>query len=79
MLVEIINIMKHTAGRDYPVWVRFNGEEYGADGALNHEEAKQIACIAEQAGADAIHVSCWDLGANSFSTMGKKIKPMDLP
>ncbi|MFC1973900.1 NADH:flavin oxidoreductase [Chloroflexota bacterium] len=79
VLVEIINTMKHAAGKDYPVWIRFNGEEYGADGALNHEEAKQIAVIAEKAGADAIHVSCWDLGANSFSTMGKQIKPIDTP
>ncbi|MFC2059211.1 hypothetical protein ACFLTS_06225 [Chloroflexota bacterium] len=79
VLVEIIQAMKHAAGKDYPVWIRFNGEEYGTDEALSHDEAKRIAQIAGYAGADAIHVSCWDLGANSFSTMGKKIKPMDVP
>lgn len=79
VLVEVIQAMKEAAGNDYPVWVRINGEEYGLEGALSHGEARQIALLAEQTGADAIHVSSWDHAANSFATLGKKIRPMDVP
>ena len=71
--------MKSAVGRNYPVWCRINGQEYGVEDALSHEEAKRIACLAEEAGADAIHVSSWDHVNISYETMGKRIPPAEVP
>ena len=56
-LVEIIKAIKEAAGKSYPVWPRINGKEYGVEQGTTLEEAQQIARMAEEAGADAIHVS----------------------
>lgn len=58
-LIEIIRAAKGAVGSDYPVWCRINGKEYGVEEGTSLEEAEEIARMAEQAGADAIHVSAY--------------------
>ncbi|MCK4723557.1 MAG: FAD-dependent oxidoreductase, partial [Dehalococcoidia bacterium] len=58
-LVEIIKAIRGEVGNGYPVWVRMNGKEYGVEGGATLEDAQQTARMAEEAGADAIHVSAY--------------------
>jgi len=58
-LIEIIKAAKGAAGSDYPVWCRINGKEYGLEEGTSLEEAQEIARMAQQAGACAIHVSAY--------------------
>ena len=65
--LEVIRAMKKTAGADFNVIYRSSAEEYCKDG-LTLEETTQFARWAEEAGADAIHVSagCFDCRVESF-------------
>ena len=56
-LIEVIEAVRGMVGSDYPVWCRINGSEYGFEHGTSLEEAKEIALMAQEAGADAIHVS----------------------
>jgi 2,4-dienoyl-CoA reductase-like NADH-dependent reductase (Old Yellow Enzyme family)/thioredoxin reductase len=56
-MVEVIEAIRDAVGESYPVWCRINGKEYGVDGGTTLEEAQETARMAEDAGADAIHVS----------------------
>ena len=58
-LVEIIEAIRGELGRDYPVWYRMNAREYGVEGGTTLEEAQETARRAEEAGADAVHVSAY--------------------
>lgn len=58
-LVEIIKEVRKAVGEDYPVWCRINGREFGEEKGTTLEEAKEIARMAQEAGADAIHVSAF--------------------
>jgi len=55
-LIEVIEAVKGMVGSGYPVWCRINGKEYGFEGGTSLEEAKEIARMTQEAGADAIHV-----------------------
>ena len=57
LLVEVIKAVKESVGRDYPVWCRINGKEFGLEDGETLEDAKKVAQMAEATGADAIHVS----------------------
>lgn len=63
LLAEVIQAVKarakKTAGTDFPVWCRLDAKEFRVEGGINIEDAKRTAEIAEQAGADAIHVSAY--------------------
>lgn len=54
--VEILQRTRELVGRDFPVICRISADEYVA-GGLEINEAKKIAVILEQNGADAINVS----------------------
>jgi len=56
-LIEVIKAVREAVGRGYPVWCRLNGKEYGIDEGTSLEEAQEIAQMAQDASADAIHVS----------------------
>ena len=56
-LIEVIKAIRGAVGRGYPIWCRINGKEYGIDEGTSQEEAKEIARMAQDASADAIHVS----------------------
>jgi 2,4-dienoyl-CoA reductase-like NADH-dependent reductase (Old Yellow Enzyme family) len=59
ILVEIIEAVKGVVGDDYPVWCRINGMEFGVEEGTTLEEAKETARLAQESGADAIHVSAY--------------------
>ncbi len=56
-LIEILQAVKERVGKDFPVWCRINGREYGVGEGTTLEDAKQIARMAQDGGAAAIHVS----------------------
>ncbi|MGB2884494.1 MAG: FAD-dependent oxidoreductase, partial [Dehalococcoidia bacterium] len=80
--LEVIRAIKETAGPDFNLIWRISAEEYLKDG-LTLEETTQFATWAEEAGADAIHVSagCFDdkvetlqnVLAGNESPAGKKL------
>jgi 2,4-dienoyl-CoA reductase-like NADH-dependent reductase (Old Yellow Enzyme family)/thioredoxin reductase len=59
ILLRIMVETKSLVGQDYPVWCRINGMEYGIEGGMTIDEAKEVAQIAQEGGADAIHVSAY--------------------
>jgi NADPH-dependent 2,4-dienoyl-CoA reductase/sulfur reductase-like enzyme len=62
ILLEIIDGIRNGAGEDYPIWCRINGREYGLEGRLTIDGAREIARMAEAAGSAAIHVSAGGYG-----------------
>ncbi len=61
-LLEILTAIKARCGADYPVGVRYNGEDYVADG-WRLEDAVRLGPILEAAGADWLHVSAGIYGS----------------
>lgn len=63
LLAEVIQAVKtrtkKTAGADFPVWCRLDAREFRVEGGINIDDAMRTAEIAEEAGADAIHVSAY--------------------
>ncbi|WP_308752919.1 FAD-dependent oxidoreductase [uncultured Anaerotruncus sp.] len=55
--VKIVEGIKRKTGADYPLIFRISGDEM-VDGGRRIDETAEIARLLEQAGADAIHVSC---------------------
>jgi 2,4-dienoyl-CoA reductase-like NADH-dependent reductase (Old Yellow Enzyme family)/thioredoxin reductase len=62
-LVEILQAIKKETGTDFPVWVRFNAQEWGVDNGVTIEETKQMVPLAVKAGAQALHVSGYGVGS----------------
>jgi len=62
-LVEILQAIKKEAGPDFPVWVRFNAEEWGVENGITVEETKQMVPLVVEAGAQALHVSGYGVGS----------------
>jgi 2,4-dienoyl-CoA reductase-like NADH-dependent reductase (Old Yellow Enzyme family)/NADPH-dependent 2,4-dienoyl-CoA reductase/sulfur reductase-like enzyme len=58
---EIIAGIREKCGPNFPISVRINAEEM-FDGGINLDEAVRIAVALEQAGANAINVSCYTEG-----------------
>jgi 2,4-dienoyl-CoA reductase (NADPH2) len=56
-LTKTIAAVRVAVGPDYPVWARFDSQEFLMDTGISLEDAKQVAQLAEAAGLDAIHVS----------------------
>ena len=55
-MTEIIAKVREAVGNDFAIQFRMSAQEY-VDGGLGIEDAKVIAMLAEEAGADCIHVS----------------------
>lgn len=66
-LIETIRATRELVGGQYPVWCRLNGREFGAEAGLSTEEAQQAARMAQDAGADAIHVSVFGYGVSPYA------------
>jgi len=62
-LVEILQAIKREVGPDFPVWVRFNAQEWGVENGITIEETKQMVPLAVDAGAQALHVSGYGVGS----------------
>ncbi|MHC1578696.1 MAG: oxidoreductase [Dehalococcoidia bacterium] len=65
-LVEIIQAVKREVGPDFPVWVRFNAQEWGVEDGITVEETRQMIPLVVEAGTQALHVSGY--GAGSYIT-----------
>lgn len=67
LLVEVLKSVREKVGKDFPVWCRIDSKEFRIDGGLTLDDAKHNARIAEQAGADAIHVSAYANNASGIA------------
>ena len=56
-LLRTIQAVRAAVGPDYPVWMRFDSQEFLMDDGITVEDAARVAQLAEAAGLDAIHVS----------------------
>ena len=67
-LLEIMRAVKESVGPSYPVWCRMNGEETGLADGFTLAEAKEVAQMLQEAGADALHISymSWGLGPGAL-------------
>ena len=61
-LVEIVRAIKQAVGSVFPVWGRFNASEYGDEERVTLEDTAITAKIAQDAGADAVHISSMGFG-----------------
>jgi len=61
-LLEILTAIKGRCGSDYPVGVRYNGEDY-VDGGWTLDEAVRLAPLLQAAGAGWLHVSAGVYGS----------------
>jgi 2,4-dienoyl-CoA reductase-like NADH-dependent reductase (Old Yellow Enzyme family)/thioredoxin reductase len=59
LLLEIITAIRARVGRDYPLWVKLDSEEFGKQEGISLTDAVATAKLAEAAGADAINVSAY--------------------
>ena len=57
LLSEIVGKIRNKCGTDFAIVVRIDGHEHGIENGITADEASNTAAIAEEAGADAIHVS----------------------
>jgi 2,4-dienoyl-CoA reductase-like NADH-dependent reductase (Old Yellow Enzyme family)/thioredoxin reductase len=62
-LIEILQAVKREVGPDFPVWVRFNAQEWGVENGITIEETKQMVPLVVEAGAQALHVSAYAAGS----------------
>ncbi|MBW2270818.1 MAG: FAD-dependent oxidoreductase [Deltaproteobacteria bacterium] len=70
LLCEILREIRHQVGDDFGVWCRLDGEEKDVPDGITREDAIATACLAEAAGADAIHVSRYGGGSGiGFAAM----------
>jgi 2,4-dienoyl-CoA reductase-like NADH-dependent reductase (Old Yellow Enzyme family)/thioredoxin reductase len=61
-LLQILSAIKERCGADYPVGVRYNGEDYVA-GGWHLADALRLAPLLAEAGADWLHVSAGVYGS----------------
>jgi 2,4-dienoyl-CoA reductase (NADPH2) len=59
LLCDAIRACKARAGEDFPIWCRIDAHEFGEPAGITLGEAKRTAVLAQEAGADAIHVSAY--------------------
>jgi 2,4-dienoyl-CoA reductase-like NADH-dependent reductase (Old Yellow Enzyme family)/thioredoxin reductase len=65
-LIEILQAVRKEVGPDFPVWVRFNAQEWGVEDGITIEETRRMIPLVVEAGAQALHVSGY--GAGSYIT-----------
>jgi 2,4-dienoyl-CoA reductase-like NADH-dependent reductase (Old Yellow Enzyme family)/thioredoxin reductase len=65
-LIEILQAIRREVGPEFPVWVRFNAQEWGVEDGVTIEETKKMVHLVVEAGAQALHVSGY--GAGSYIT-----------
>ena len=59
LLVDVLRATKAAVGEGFPVWCRLDSIEFRVEGGICYEDAVRTAVLAEQAGADAVHVSAY--------------------
>ena len=71
--LEIVARIKHKCGPDFPVGIRYSGEEW-IDGGRHIEESLKVAELFEDAGVDFL-----DISAGIFELPGPTMDPMYYP
>ena len=67
-IVNILNGIKKRVGQDFPVQILMNALEIGAgEEGINTDEAKTIARILQDAGANSLHIRLHWLGMHQGS------------
>ncbi len=59
LLCEVIRAIKQRVGDSFPVWPRIDCREFRTPGGIALGDAQRTAELAEEAGADAVHVSAY--------------------
>lgn len=72
-ITEIILGIKHICGKDFPISVRIDGDEF-VPGGINLEEAVKMARYLESIGVDAINVS-----SGTYESVNAIIEPISYP
>ncbi len=65
-LLEIIQAVREKVGKDYPVWCRIDGREFGVENGITPEDSRALAVMLQDAGVDAIHVSGYGAVPGTF-------------
>ncbi len=61
ILIEVLKGIRKDVGKDYPLWCRINGQEYGTEGGLTLDDSKAVVKMIEGI-VNAIHVTAWGYG-----------------
>ncbi|MFW6312520.1 MAG: FAD-dependent oxidoreductase [Spirochaetota bacterium] len=69
-VTEILHSIKKQCGEEFPVMVRFSADEF-VDGGITLEDSKRIARHLQDAGADALDVSC-----GTYESMQTLLEPI---
>lgn len=59
LLCDVLRACRERIGADFPLWCRLDAKEIGVENGIVVEEAAKTARLAQEAGADAIHVSAY--------------------
>ena len=56
MILEVLRSIRHAVGRDYPVLIKLNSEDF-VEGGFSVEDMLELSALLENAGIDAIEMS----------------------
>lgn len=59
LLTQIVTGIRERIGHPFPLWCKIDSQEFELAGGISLEDAKATACLAEQAGVDAITVTAY--------------------
>ncbi len=59
LMIEVIQAIKKKVGQDFPLWLRIDAKEFRIENGITLVDSCKTAKLAEDAGADAIHVSAY--------------------
>jgi len=74
--VEVVAAVREAVGREYPVWIKLNGEDF-LDGGVSLGDSSAAARILERAGIDAIEVSGGTPGSGERSAARTRIDSLE--
>lgn len=57
--LETVQAIREKVGRNYPLWCRINGREFGIKDGITLEETQELAVLLEDAGVNALHISAF--------------------
>jgi 2,4-dienoyl-CoA reductase-like NADH-dependent reductase (Old Yellow Enzyme family)/NADPH-dependent 2,4-dienoyl-CoA reductase/sulfur reductase-like enzyme len=73
LLLETIGGIRSALGRDFPLWVKIDTQEFGKPEGIGVEDAMTVARLVEAAGADAITASTYADQAWGINHSGSNI------
>jgi len=58
-LLEVLRAVRAAVGPDFAMWCKLDSREVGREGGITIDDAKRTACMAQDAGANAITVTAY--------------------